>query len=609
MQLSLVLSAGLLLIWAGERIVDSSEARWALTGVGVLLVVLATALRFMKANATPAGSVHRTLGFLHVGVLVSLALYALQSDLFAKAAGGAMSASSPKLAGVLAALWPALMLASILPTLFVELSFISMVKSPTLESGRVNEALLSGFGLAGAFVFAFSTQYVTTERDTKVDLSYFRVAKPGEATKKLAASLDEPVNVYLFFPPASDAADAVQEYFDDLKVSAPQMTVTRLDHALEPVKAKEIGATGNGNVIIKKGGRKETLFIGTEAEKAKSQLRGLDAEVNKKLTLVAKSKRTVYLTGGHGERLRNNADSNDQRTTIESLYKVLTDQNFDARPLSIAEGLGSEIPKDAAAVFIIGPTRDFEDPEAAALAKYVDGGGRLFIALEPEAGVTFANLLTPLGLTFSSQIIAQERGTANVRPPPSAADHHNIATRTFSSHPITTYLGRGQSPVLFLTAGSLEEAKQHPADLTIDFAVRSLTDAWNDANSNFEFDTGEVRKAYGEVAAVERKQESKTGQKPSRVIVMADSDAVADLVLANVVGNQYLLVDSFKWLLGDEALAGPTNSEADIPLNRSKQEDALWFYGTTFLAPLAVVGIGFFARRRGKKTSSTGSAK
>jgi hypothetical protein len=137
MQLSLVLSAGLLLIWAGERIVDSSEVRWALTGVGMLLVVLATVMRFTKSNATPAGRVHRTLAFLHVGVVVSLFLYALQSDLFAKAAGGAMSASSPKLAGVLAALWPALMLASLLPTLFVELAFTSMAKSPTLESGRV----------------------------------------------------------------------------------------------------------------------------------------------------------------------------------------------------------------------------------------------------------------------------------------------------------------------------------------------------------------------------------------------------------------------------------------------------------------------------------------
>ena len=608
MQLSLLLSAGLLLLWAGERIVDSSEVRWALSGVGLLLVVLATAMRFMKADATPAGRVHRTLAYLHLGTVVSLLLYALQSDLFTKLTGAAMSASSPKLAGVLAALWPALLLASLLPSLFVELSFTSMAKSPTLESDRIKEARLSGLGLAFAFIFAFSTQYVTTERDTKVDLSYFRVAKPGEATKKLAASLDEPVNVYLFFPPVSDAADAVEEYFDDLKASAPQMTVTRLDHALEPVKAKEIGATGNGNVIIKKGGRKETLFIGTEAEKAKSQLRGLDTEVNKKLTQVAKSKRTVYLTGGHGERLRNNADSNDQRTTIEALYKVLADQNFDARPLSIAEGLGSEVPKDAAAVFIIGPQRDFEDPEADTLKRYVDSGGRLFIALDPDSGATFENLLAPLGLTYTAQTLAQERGTANIRPPPSIADRHNIATRTFSSHPIATFLGRGQSPVLFIGAGPLEEAKQHAADLSLDFAVRSLTDAWNDTNRNFEFDTGETKKAYGVVVAVERKQESKTGQKPARAVVLADSDAISDLVLANVVGNQYLLVDSFKWLLGDEALAGPTNSEADVPLTRTRQEDSLWFYGTTVLAPLAVVGIGFFARRR-KKTSSTGSAK
>jgi len=89
-----------------------------------------------------------------------------------------------------------------------------------------------------------------------------------------------------------------------------------------------------------------------------------------------------------------------------------------------------------------------------------------------------------------------------------------------------------------------------------------------------------------------------------RVLVLGDSDAVADLVLQQLPGNQYLVIDGFKWLLGDEQLVGVTNTEVDVPLNRTRQQDSAWFYGTTFLAPLAVVGLGWFARRRTKKPVS-----
>ncbi len=602
MPLSLLLAFGLLLLWVGERIVDASELRWALSGLGALLVLATIVMRFVRSSSArdDVKRVQRTFAALHGLSLFSVLLYAAQSDLFTRLTGASLASGSPKLAGVLAALWPAVLLTSLLPTLFLELSFASMVKAPTLEHGRMREAMFSGFGLAGAFVFAFSLQYVATERDVKSDFAYFRVARASEATKKLAASLDEPVEVYLFFPPASDAAEAVESYFTELKADAPQMKVERLDHALAPAKAKELGVSGNGTVLVKKGGRKETLFIGTELEKARTQLRGLDVEVNKRLTQVAKARRTVYLTGGHGERQRDPTDSQDQRATIDTLHKVLVDQNFDIRTLSTAEGLGTDVPKDAAAVFIIGPTRMFDPPEVATLEAYMKRGGRLFIALDPENGVDFGELLKPLGLSFQPQAIAQERGTANVKPPPGIADRVNIATRTFSSHPVATYLGRGSAPVLFLAAGPLDELPQHPADLFIDFAVRSMPDAWVDANNNYEFDTGETRKAYGVVAAVERRQ-AKGDAEPMRAVVLGDSDAIADLVLQQLPGNQYLVVDGFKWLLGDEALAGPVNTEADVPLTRTRQQDALWFYGTTFFAPLAVIGLGFLARRRPRK--------
>jgi uncharacterized membrane protein (UPF0136 family) len=607
MQLSVLFAAGLVLLWVGERILENPTSRGLASGLGALLLLGATAARFLRSRSARAEErpVQRVLLALHGLGLLAVALYALQSDLFTKATGGALSSSAPVLAGALGVLWPAALALSLLPTLLVELSFASMARAPTLEAARIREALLSGVGLSCALIFAFSVQYVASEHDAKVDLSYFRVAKAGEATKKLAASLDEKLEVFLFFPPASDSADAVAGYFDELTAAAPQVTVARLDHALEPVKAKELGVSGNGTVVLRMGGRKESLFIGIELEKARTQLSGLDGEVQKRILQVAKNRRTVYFTGGHGERTREPSGSMDQRATVEILEKTLKDQNFDVRVLSSAEGLGQEVPKDAAAVFVIGPSRPFSPPEAEALVAYGKRGGRLFIALDPESGLGFEELVGPLGLSFTPQPLAQERGNANVRPPPGPADRVNIATRTFSSHPVVTYLGRGTSPVLFLAAGGLEELAQHPADLVIDFAVRSLPDAWNDASGNFEFDKdlGETKKAWGVVAAVKRSAPSNKAEDELRALVLGDSDGVADLVLPQLVGNQYLVVDGFKWLLGDEQLTGVTNTEVDVPLTRTRQQDSAWFYGTTFAAPLAVAGLGLLARRRPKKPS------
>ena len=607
MNFSIVLSVGLALVWVGERIVESPTARGGFTGVGALLVLGATVARFLRGGDRRSHVAQRPLARLHLAAVGALVLYAAQSDLYTKAFGASLESSSPKLAGVLAALWPALLAISLLPTLLVELSFAAVKKSPAIEQGRIREALYAGLGLAFTLIFAFSVQYVANERDAKVDFSYFRVTKPGDGTQKLVASLDEPLEVYLFFPPVSDVKDLVTEYFEDLRAKAPQLKVTSLDQALDPAKSRELGVSANGVVVVKKGQRKETISVGLELEKSRAQLRALDGEVQKRVLQVGKARRTVYFTAGHGERTKDPLGVSDQRQTVRILHQLLQEQNFELRTLTTAEGLGQEVPKDAAAVFIVGPQRPFSDGEAGTLAAYEKRGGRLFIALDPEPKERFEELLKPLGLRLTPDRLAQERGIATVRPPPSLADRVNIATRTFSSHPSVTTLSRASATLLFLGAGGLEELSPRPAELAIDFAVRSLNEAWNDANENFQFDQAakEAKKAWGLVAAVTRRASPTKADEEMRVLVLGDSDGLGDEVLPQLPANAALVQDGLKWLLGEEQLAGVTNTEVDVAPFRSRQQDTVWFYGTTFFAPVLVLGVGALARRRSKRADST----
>lgn len=607
---SIVWVVGLVLVYVGERIVGVGTQRAVISGLGVALVLAALALRALRLRA---GGDRRSvelalLGFAG-GAAVSVLLYFVQSDAFAKLTGSALEQSAPKLAGALAALWPAVLVAALLPTFLIELSYAAMAKAPRVELGRIGEAAFSGLGLASAIVFAFALVYVATERDAKWDLSYFRTAKPGEASRNLVRSLEEPVQVSLFFPPANDVAEQVVDYFDDLRRESPKLEVARYDHALDVAKAKELGVSTNGVVVVSKGARREQLMIGQELEKARGQLRGLDQDIQKRLLMVARAKKTIYFTTGHGERSEDKLSPTDERATLRLLRAALKARNYDLRPLGLAEGLANEVPKDAAAVAVIGPTEPFLEGEVASLSAYLGRGGRLLLALDPETGRDFKALLQPLGLTFQPTTLAND--VSHARKSFQVSDRAIIVTTSFSSHPSVTSSGRMGFPMVFMGAGALDRLAQHPAEVSIDFAVRAAASTWDDQNGNFNHDPpGESRKAWSVVAAVTRRaKDAKKPEEEGRAVVLADSDALGDELITVARGNEIFAVDTLKWLLGDEALLGATSAETDVPIQRSRKQDLVWFYSSIFVAPLAVVLAGYLAsRRRRRAPRSEGAA-
>jgi hypothetical protein len=604
---------GMLSIFIGERAIGAGTSRGAVTGFGVALVVIATAIRAMKATRSDGErrTIEHTLLWLYVTGLGAVVVYFIQSDLITKVASHALDRDYPRLATVLAALWPVAWLASTLPIVLVEMAYASIALAPKLEVARIRDAMYTGLGIAGALVFAFSTYYVSSERDKKVDLSYFRTAKPGEATRKLVRSFDQPIQVALFFPPANEVESQVSEYFKDLAGENKLLEVKNYDHALEPAKAKELGVSGNGTIAIVRGARKELMNIGTNLESARGALRNLDKDAQKRFLQVARPTKNVYFTSGHGERTNDALNETDKRATVRELREALQQQNYSLRNLGAAEGLATDIPADAAAVLVLGPQKPFLAEEIAALKRYFEHGGHLFIALDPESGLDMKELLSGFGVTYTPKTLANDQIFA--RKAHQQSDRANIATGSYSSHPSVTTLSKlgMRAPIILAGAGYFEEIKDKPKDLSIDFTVRAHPATWNDLDGNFNFDPpAETRKAWQLAAAVTKKAEppkdqgeakdKPKGKEDSRAVLLGDSDALCDGVIGNP-GNAYFVIDALKWLLGDEALAGETTTETDVPIQHTRKQDAAWFYSSIFMAPILVIGVGLLATGRRRK--------
>jgi hypothetical protein len=597
--------AGLLAVYLGERVLLPGHAATIVTLVGLCLVVAALAFAIRQGKGRPAGSV---LPALYGLGLLALVLYFSRTALPDLLGHRALESSLPKLDGVLAALWPAVLLASLLSVLLVEFSYASMNHTPIVDGRRLRRAMHAGLGISFALVFCFAISYIASERNRKADLSFFRTARASAATKQLVAALDQPIEVTLFYPPGNEVAEELASYFGELGRAGSKLTVARVDHAVEPARGKALGVSANGAIAIARGTQHEQIPIPIKLEGARGRLRSLDQDVYKRILLVSRGKRTIYLVQGHGERAFVTPRDGDANASISHLKEMLGTQNLETRDLSIAQGLGNEVPADAALVMVVGPQQAMLAEETAALLRYFQGGGRLLVAVDPDGANAAAPLLAGLSLELGPTNLANDRMYwARTHQ---KSDRIGIAAASYSSHAALATLSQfgAQLPVVFVGAGNLNKTKVAPSPApSVDLVVRTDGSTWEDKNGNFEFDKdSEQRKVYTVGAAVTLKQTSPAA-KPApksdaegRAFVIGDADVLSDLMIVNRA-NAIFAVDVLRWLLGEPEVAGPVNNEEDVPVRHTRKQDAVWFYASVFLVPAVILFVGFVATRKRRK--------
>ena len=593
---SVLWALGMFAIFLGERMIGSGTSRTIATVTGLVLVIGAIAVRFARAGAggPDRRKFEQTLLVLYAVGLGAVLLYVIQSDLWASAFKQPLERNWPKLSTVLAALWPVVWIAAGWPILLIELAYLEMARAPKLELGRIRSAMLSGFGLAATLTAAFSFAYVASERDKKLDLAYFRTSRPGEVTRRIARNLDQPIEIAVFFPSPNEVRDEVDDYLNDLAKETAQIKVTHYDFDIDPAKAKEYGVSTNGIVVFVRGSKHEQLGLPKDMEGAKTALKTLDKEVQQRLLTVVKPPRTAGFTLGHGERTWERGETDtDKRAGIAILRDGLIDQTYDVRSVNPADGLMNEVPKGITVLAIVGPRTAFQPEEYASINRFIDGGGRVLIALDPENKVDMHEVLGPLQLEFKAEPLANEQSFAR-RMEQKISDRANLVTATFTSHPSVTTLQRlgPRASVELPGAGWINTKRERSAAIPVDAPIKAHFATFADKNGNFTMDPGEEKRAW-ELAATAVK-------KDARVFVIADSDWLGDEAI-KVPGNGVLALDVIHWLMGDEAFSGQTSTEADVKITHTRKQDVAWFYSTIFLAPALVIGAGVVVTRKGRR--------
>jgi hypothetical protein len=510
-----------------------------------------------------------------------------------------------KLHATVQVLWPALLLLGLVPAIAMELSLLSMRAAPTVELWRVKLAARGARIVVLAMIAFAGFNFAASKWNRKIDLSYFKTTEVGTATQAIVKNLTKPVRLVLFFPAGNDVLEQVRIYADALAQESDKVTVEVADQALDTELAKTLKVRNNGYIAIVQGEKSETLKLDVDLEDARAALRELDAKMQEKLMRVIRPPRVAYFTTGHME--RDYSPLGDDKRFGLGDFKTLTENlGFIVKRLGLGEGLGNKVPDDAALVVIAGAIEGFLAEERSSIQAYLDRGGKLLLLVDPDTGSTEDDLTAMLGVKVGKTLAAHDRYLVRVEG--KGESPYYLATNRVSAHPSVTTLSRAgdRYGVVLLGVGAVTKLDKPPADLKITMTLRSMPDTWLDQNENRQFDKAtEKRAAYDYAAAIERtlpapadaKEGDKVEPKVMRAIVVGDADVGGDGIVRNP-GNVYFMSDALRWLGGEEENAGTVESEKDVPIVHKKEEDTLLFYGTSFLMPALVLGLGLVVSRR-----------
>jgi len=600
---------GLALVFLGERVFGPGYSmRLPLDGLAVLCMVTALGLRGQQWKKA-SGETRKVLGLLvpAYGVAVSGPLLIL-----AVAEGSSLAPSDDSDLGVLLRIVGLLLLLlGGLPLVLMESSLSSMYGARRLETRRLSESGRAGTAAAMAISFVVALNYVASTHDQRFDLRTVRDLTPTDSTVEMVRNLTSPITVSLFFSPANEVEELVTPYFEVLAETSDQLVVHQRDRARHPGESRDLRVRKNGTIVISDGENHESLTLDEKAGKARSKLKKLDEDFQKRLNKVIGVQRTAYFTIGHGE--RTTSPKTGDPGGLKQLKKGLKALNYKVKNLGLKEGLSDQVPEDATLVFVVGPEGPMLEAERDALQRYVLDGGALALMLDPvvEEDPELQPLLASLGLEVHLSTLAHE--TSHATRSRGVADRTLLVSNRFTTHDSTRHLSElgSRTWALFENTGYLEKLKSPEGTGGADspevtFTIRAPAGTWADLDGELGYDKNtETKKGWNLAAAVQLPVGEGAEGPGGRAIVTADADILADLALSVGKGNRQWVADAVRWLENAVQLGGQVADLEDVRILHTQDNDKAWFFGTTLGVPLFLLLLGFGSHfRRGRRDVS-----
>ncbi|HSD72461.1 MAG TPA: GldG family protein [Thermoanaerobaculia bacterium] len=487
-----------------------------------------------------------------------------------------------------------------------------------MNRGRAVRAGTSAAAIALGVALLLGVNWLGSRHWLRGDWTKTRLYSLSPTTRKLVGSLTKPVKITVFMDRDSSRLwTPVSEILARYRALSPKIEVEYVDPKRNPARAealvREFGIR-QSTVVFRSGDRKKYVeedkladydFANAQMGRAAPEIKAFKGEEAFTSAILAVTEaRTphVYFSAGHGE---GGLDSGERGRGFADAKQLLERDNL---VVAKWDSLGKDaVPTDADAIIVAGPRTAFLEPEAGALEKYLAGGGRVLVMLDPvlpAAGSPapdygLGKLLAANGVKLGNDIVLDP---ANALPLVGA---ETVFANHYGSHPIVRALADEGLPVILTLARSVTKSDTSGAAGSPTVLVETSSDGWGETSlANLEEqvkkDPQDTAGPVGLAVAVGPAEEAKASGTRGRLVAVGNSRFAANGSLGNA-GNANFFLNSVHWLTGSEkqiGIAPKTPEQASLSLTQA-QVRRIGIFSIVGLPALAVVlGVWVWYRRR-----------
>ena len=429
---------------------------------------------------------------------------------------------------------------------------------------------------------------------TQIDLTGNSLYSLSDQTKRIAASLDKDVTLYLLATSGSED-DTILRFLNNYAALSSHISVETVDPDLKPAFLKgydlETSRLYQNSVIVDSEGRYrlvgyDEIYVTSYSMdyysysyNTTTTFDGENALTNAIHYVTSDNLPKVYVLSGHGE-----------EELSDDITDMIQQDNMETETLSLLSM--DEVPEDASAVLINAPSSDLGDDETEVLIKYLQGGGNVVLLTDYIEEGSMTNLLKvtrAMGLTVENGIVIE--GDRNMRI--SRYPHYTLPD--ISSHDITDALISGGYYILAPIAQPIAETGDTEAEITWLLTTSDSSYAKQNAYSmtTTEKEDGDTDGPF-HVGAV-----SENGGKLVWLSSGSMLDANVDYTVSGA--NSNLLLNALNWMGGqEESISIRSKSMDEETLTVPASSSSFWSVVMIGIIPavLLAAGIIIYIRRK-----------
>ncbi|MFP6625712.1 MAG: Gldg family protein [Deltaproteobacteria bacterium] len=301
----------------------------------------------------------------------------------------------------------------------------------------------------------------------RVDMSVAGVNSLSQQSREVLDRIQGEVHVDAFIEGGRDTV--LEELFSAYRYYSDKVTVRFIDPQIHPELAQTALITHVPSLKVYLGENK-TVITKTDEESVTNAIHRVSGAVRKK----------IYFVEGHGE-----APISDSQTAagMGLFAGALRKQNYDVEGLFLPEV--DSVPSDAAVVVASAGPRPWFPHEIDALDRYLRGGGRLLVLLEPRGGERLVEFLSTWGVRVGDDVIVDQQVRLFQGP-------------TLGLEPVVSQYGKHPAVepmtqrTVFSLVRSVRPTAQPPAGLALAPLALTAATSWAETDLDRLFDQSEA---------------------------------------------------------------------------------------------------------------------